>query len=154
MKMWEGIIVLGVILLMIILSPIWIPFLAYVYITEKIDEYRFTKYLATAEGAKYFCYTNKQNSQKYVENNILPFLPGSIEVVHVSSKRLINLGKNHKFPDRIVGKMKAMKKGFPCIAKISGGKLITESINHELHRAIVRKKDADDIVERINRFFV
>jgi hypothetical protein len=153
MKIWAGVIIGVVILLGIILSPIWIPILAIVYISNKIEAVRFRKYLSTGEGAKYFCYTDKYSSKAFVENNIVPFLPPDVEVLHVSSKRLVNLGKHGAFSHRIAIEMKAMKKGFPCVAKISGGRLIAESINQQLYNAIYRKKDARQIVETINRFF-
>ena len=153
MKIREGLIIFGLVLLWIVLSPIWIPFFAFVYIDQKIDDYRFRKYLAATGDKNFFCYTNKQSSQQFVENNVIPFLPADVEVLFVSSKRLIDLRKKNGFPDRIIGKMRELKKGFPCVAKISGGRLITESVNHEIYEAIQRKKDPGPIVEKISRFF-
>ena len=141
-----------VILVAIVLSPIWIPFYVYVRVRKLIVEFRFSRFVRANDGAKYFCYTLRRNSEEFVRSNILPRLPAETNIIYITDNHQ-NLGDSLKFVEQVVRRMGAMKKGFPCVAKFSDGKLLTESINHEVYQAIVRKKDADKLVEKIEPFY-
>jgi hypothetical protein len=138
---------------LVLLSPIILLLVAYAYVQEKVNNRKFEAYLTKIEGARYFCYTNRQTSQAYVETNILPYLPPDTEIIYLGdSKRIIILGNETTFAFHIVARMKMAKGGFPYIAKVSQGRLISKSINKELYKAIIRNKDADSINHRIHRF--
>lgn len=151
--MWDALLFGLIISVLIILSPIIILLVAYTYVQEKMNNKRFETYLTTIEGAKYFCYTNRQTSQKYVEANIVPYLPPNTEIIYLGdSKRTIVLGDDTKFLFHIVGKMRMTKGGYPYVGKVLNGQLVTMSVNDRLYNAIKRKKDADVINDRIRRF--
>lgn len=151
--MWDVLLVGLAVLVLVILSPLIIAFSIYLYIKEKILDRKFNTYLTTIEGAKYFCYTNRQTSQSYVETNLLPYLPPVTKIIYLGdSKKTIVLGDDTKFVFHLVAKMKMTKGGFPYIAKVSKGKLVAKSINNELYSAIRRNKEADLINDKTCRF--
>jgi hypothetical protein len=140
------------ILLVIILSPILLPLFAYQFVKERIYNYRFQKYIRINEGAKYFCYTSNKSSVEFVRANILPSLREDVNVLYFQPGLRTNLGDDEGFPYEIARKMKALGSGFPCVAKITDGEIIAESLNRELYNAIRRKADAKNALNKINRF--
>jgi hypothetical protein len=140
-------------LILILLSPIWLPLGAYSYISRKFGDRRFQTFLRTTASAKYFCYTNKANSELFVREHVLPFLPLDVQVLYASGRRHHNIRKSNAIDDRIIGKMSLLKKGFPCIAKVSNRTLITESLNRELFIALTQNKNGDEVNEKIAQFF-
>jgi len=153
MKFGDVLVLVLVVCLVIVFSPILIPLIAFGYLQDKVDQFRFKRYLKAHDGAKYFAYTSRQTSQKYVEHNILPELPKDIEIMYLGEKGRVNLGDDSKFHDRIVWAMKAVPGGFPYISKVANGNLVTESINNRLYSAITRGAASEQIVVRIKKFF-
>jgi hypothetical protein len=140
-----------IILVVVLLSPIWIPVFGLVYVSDKVGAWRFRKFLRTHEGSQYFAYTNRQRSVEYVRTNILPFLPPNTEILYLTDK-FTNLGDETKYLGSIVGEMRKTEGGFPYVSKVVGGQLVTRSINNELYRSITRKVAADNIIKRIDKF--
>lgn len=153
MKFGDILVLVFLVCLAIVLSPLLIPLLAFLYLKDKLGEFRFNRYSKANNGAKYFAYTNRQTSQKYVEQNILPELSKDIEIMYLGEKGRVNLGDDSKFHDRIVWAMKAVPGGFPYISKVANGNLVTESINNRLYSAITRGAESEQIVVRIKKFF-
>lgn len=137
----------------IILSPILVPYFLFVWIREKLAERSFKRYLEQAEGTKYFCYTNRHTSEKYVQDNIVPCLGDDVKILHISDKYWESLRDESEFPIRVVWSMKTVKGGFPYVSKVVNGELVTESINQQLYSAITRKAEADGILRRIEKFY-
>ena len=140
------------ILVAVIFSPLWLPVYLLYYVSQKIIDFRFSRYVKANNGAKYFCYTARRNSLDFVKQNIIPHLPHDTNIIYITEKYQ-NLGSSSKFLGQIVLKMALMKKGFPCVAKFSDGQLIIESINHEVYQAILRDNDAKSILKKIHSFF-
>ncbi|HMT08860.1 MAG TPA: hypothetical protein PKA82_12715 [Pyrinomonadaceae bacterium] len=140
------------ILLVIVLSPIWVPVFLYVWITGKVGDFRFSRFIRANEGSRYFCYTARQNSIDFVRENILPQLPAETHIIYITEKYQ-NMGDETKFFTQVVWQMAGLGKGFPCIAKFSNGEMIIESVNHEVYQAIVRKRDAEQVLKKIDKFF-
>lgn len=153
MKLGDILVFVLVGFILLILLPILLPLIVLSYFQERIDRLRFAGYLKANEGAKFFAYTNKQSSQKYVETEILPFLPKDVQVLFLSGKGRINLGDEHKFTLRIIWSMKAAKGGFPYVSKVANGELVTESANNRLHSAIRRGVGSEKILKQIEKFF-
>ena len=141
------------VLVVILLSPILISVNAFLYIKNGLSRRRYRKYLKHNEGAKFFCYTSRKTSENYVEENILPFIPADVLVLHLQDKTWFDLGDPDGIPVQVVGQMKNVRGGFPYVSKVVGGELVTESINNRLYSAITRKASAENIVQRINRFY-
>lgn len=153
MKLGDILVLVLVGIILIILSPIFLPLIAFSYLQERIDRIRFTNYLKLNEGAKFFAYTNKQSSQEYVEKRILPLLSKDVKILFLNAKGRVNLGDEHKFTNRIVWSMKAAKGGFPYVSKVVNGELVTESTNNRLYSAIRRGVGSEKILTQIEKFF-
>jgi hypothetical protein len=146
-------IIIGVgILLAVVLSPIWVPIVTYVYLKEKITAWRFGRYVKKNDGKTFFCFTHRRTSVPFVRENILPILPPSVEVIYITEK-FDKLEANSKFAGEIIFTMAEKKQGFPCLAKFVNGKVLIESINHELYQTIVRSRDPDKLIQRVVKFY-
>jgi len=151
-ELGEIIIITAAILLIIVLSPIWVPILIIVLASDVLDNFRFKRFISANDGAKYFCYTLRKNSLDFVRDLIIPRLPPETTIIYITDK-YDNVGDDTKFRNQIVWRMAGMKKGFPCMAKFSDGQMITESINHEVYRAIVRKRGEENVFRKVDKFF-
>jgi hypothetical protein len=141
-------------LLFILFSPIILLVAAYVYIKSLIGRLRFRRYLATNEGATFFAYTNKASSKAYVEQRILPFLSHDTKIFYLAGKKgRVNMGDDFGLLAYVVSVMRETPGGFPYVSKIENGELVTESINNRLYSAIRRGVEADQMNERIARFY-
>jgi hypothetical protein len=139
--------------LLILLLPIILPILLYLYIRTKIENREFEKYIRSNEGAKFFIYTSRRTSEKYVRENILPFLPSDTRIIYLGdSKKLINLGDDQPFLDQFIYHVRGTPGSYPYVAKVSRAKLISISINRQLYSAITRNADAEAIKHKIDRF--
>lgn len=154
MRIGDILFIIFIVVIMIVLLPIILPLAIFVYLKGKVDDIRFKRFLVGNEGANYFAYTDKQTSRKYVEDEILPFLPKDTRVLQLAGKKgRYNMGEDFGMHGHVVGSMKLAKGGFPYVSKIVDGELITESINNRLYSAIRRNIGAELIVEKILRFF-
>ncbi len=151
-ELGDIIIITVAILLIIVLSPIWVPILIFVLASDAHDNFRFKRFIRANDGAKYFCYTLRKNSLDFVRDLIIPRLPPETIIIYITDK-YDNVGDDSKFRNQIVWGMAGMKKGFPCMAKFSDGQMITESINHEVYQSIVRKQGADKVLRKVDKFF-
>jgi len=141
-------------LLFILLSPITLLFVAYVYVRSLIDEWRFRRYLKANEGAKFFAYTYKASSKKYVEENILPSLSGDTIVFPLAGKKgRINMGDDFGLIAYFVSEMRKTEGGFPYVSRIVEGNLVTESINQRIYSAIRRGAGPEGALHQIEKFY-
>jgi len=141
-------------LIIIALLPVLLPVAACLYVKAKFDNVRFKRYLNDHEGQTFFAYTDKQSSQKYVETEILPFLPPETRIFHLAGKKgRYNMRDDFGLLTHAVGTMRKTKGGFPYISKIVEGELSTESINNRLYSAIRRGVGAGEIIKRVIKFY-
>lgn len=84
MRIGDILLIIVIVLIVIILLPIILPLAIFVYIKGKVDDIRFKRFLVVNEGTTYFAYTDKQTSRKYVEDEILPFLPKDTRVLQLA----------------------------------------------------------------------
>ncbi len=151
---FDALVAVGAIVLLTVFSPIIGALITYAYVKGKFDDARYRRYLKQNEGAKYFCYTNKTSGAEFARQNILPYMDDDVQVIYMSRKGRINLGDDssiHTLIGRDAGG--SMRGGYPCVAKIVDGKLVSTSLNTEFYRAIARKADPDIILRRIKKFF-
>ncbi len=146
--------VVGVWLLLIILSPILIPVLIFVYLRSKYESARLRRFLARNEGAKFFCYTSKSTGVKFAREEILPHLESDVQVIYMSAKGRMNLG-DESIINTLIGMEAggAKRGGYPCVVKVVEGKLISESLNTEFYRTIHRNANSEPLLRRINDFY-
>jgi hypothetical protein len=146
-------IIIGVgILLAVVLSPIWVPIVTYVYLKEKITAWRFGRYVRNNDGKNFFCFTHRRTSVPFVRENIIPILPPDAEVIYITDK-FDKLDANSNFAGEIIHKMAEKKQGFPCLAKFENGEFLIESINHDLYQTIVRRRDPEKLLQRVVTFY-
>lgn len=150
----EIFVVIGFCLFLIIISPILIPLLANAYLKSKFEDARLRRFLKRNEGAKYFCYTNKTTGLAFARESILPHLGDDVQIIYMSEKRPMNLGDDSLIRTRIGMEAGGAKRGgYPCVAKVFDGKLVSESLNTEFYRTILRKASAEPLLLRINDFY-
>ena len=153
MKLFDLLILILFGVLLIVLSPIILPVVAYAYIRSLIDDWRFRRYVKNNEGATFFAYTNKASSELYVKEKILPHLPRDTKVFHLAGKGRINMGDDFGLLAYVVSTMRETEGGFPYMSRIVNGEVVTESINNRLYSSIRRGVGAEQINERISRFY-
>lgn len=141
-------------LLFVLFAPIILLYVIYRYVRSLTDEWRFKRYLRANDGATFFAYTNKASSERYVEENILPYLPSDTTVIHLAGKKgRVHMGGDLGLLAYVVSSMREADGGFPYASKIVNGILVTKSMNDRLYSAIRREIDAEQINERILRFY-
>jgi hypothetical protein len=141
------------IVLLILLSPIIVPYFLYLYIRSKFDDRACGRYIRANEGARFFIYTSRKTSERYVRENILPFLPPDTRVVYLlDSRKPFSLGEELPYLEHFIYRVRRTPGGYPYVAKISKGKLLAISINRQLYSAITRKADADAVNKAISKF--
>jgi hypothetical protein len=149
-----GLFVLLLLVLAILLSPIIVPYLFYLYIRSKIENREFEKYIRSSEGAKFFIYTARRTSESWVKENVLPLLPPDTRIIYLgdSRRKPINLGDDQPFLEQFIYRVRGTPGSYPYVAKISKGKLVSISVNRQLYSAITRKADADGVNKTIAKF--
>lgn len=149
MKFVSGIL-LGIIF-MLILLPFYLIAQPFIWLSKKIRERQFNKYLKQLEGKNFFCYNNKPKSFEFIEQNIIPNLSASIEVIFLDGKTPES-GYERKFVSQTLYKFKNYQ-GFPHLLKVRNGNAIDESLNNELFNTINQNKPIDDLMLKITDFF-
>lgn len=150
----EIVVVIGFCLFLIIISPILIPLLAFAYLKSKFEAARLCRFLKRNEGAKYFCYTSKATGLDFARESILPKLGDDVQIIYLSQKGRMNLGDDSLIHTLIGMEAGGAKRGgYPCVAKVVDGELLSESLNTEFYRTIVRKGSAEPLLLQINEFY-
>lgn len=147
-----GILILvGIVLLL--LSPILIPYLLIVIAWERIQRLRFSRYLRRSEGKMFFCYTARKLSVEFVQERILPRLPADVRVIYITERGENMSDDEVPFQVRIAQEMKTVGGGYPYVAKVVGGVLVAESVNEKLYRSVKRGVEPESTINQIEKFF-
>jgi len=118
---------------------------------RKKFEKKYTEFLTQNHGKDFFCYNNRKNSKKYIENEIIPNLTNGIEIVYLNGKK-VESEYNVEFISEALYKLKNYSR-FPHLMKIRNGKLIDKSINNPFYNVLNLNKDKTELLTKINRFF-
>lgn len=135
----------------ILLLPLIVIYFPFLFFQRKRFKKRYSNYLLTIEGKKFFCYNNRKNNHHYIEKNILPNLTNDIEPVFLEGKRIRNEDNGEYLSHMLLNVSK--RKGFPYIIKISNGKALDISINNEFHNFKSQNKNPEDLIVLINASF-
>ncbi|MEQ8926435.1 MAG: hypothetical protein RLO81_11515 [Fulvivirga sp.] len=138
-------------LFMLISLPFMLIAQPFIWIANRTRERQFKKYLEQLEGKNFFCYNNKSKSLDFIENNILPNLPESVEVIFLNG-RTPESEYERKFISHALYGFKNYH-GFPHLLKIRNGSTIDESMNNKLFNTIHQNKPIDEVFEHMNNFF-
>lgn len=143
-------IILGGIFMLISL-PFMLIIQPFIWIGNRIRERQFKEYLKQLEGKNFFCYNNKSKSLDFIEGNILPNLPESVEVIFLNG-RTPESAYEQKFISHALYGLKNYH-GFPHLLKIRNGSAIDESLNNELFNTIQQNKPTNELFELMADFF-
>ena len=139
---------------LVLLSPVLIPLLVYAFAKEKYEGSKLRRFLRRNNGAKFFCYTSKRTGINFIREKILPQLDPDIQIIYMSEKGRVNLGDDSLINTLIGMEAGGAKRGgYPCVAKVVEGKLVSVSLNTEIYRIIARNGAPDKIIDRINTFY-
>lgn len=150
--------ILLIILLIIIGIPLFIlaiPFIIVIipigHFQRKKFEKKYAEFLIKNNGKNFFCYNNRKNSKKYVEDEILPNLTNEIQIVYLNGKK-IESEYNPEFISEALYKLKNYNR-FPHLMKIRNGKLIDKSINNPFYNILNQNKPKKELLGQIDTFF-
>ncbi|MEP1069418.1 MAG: hypothetical protein ABJG99_11770 [Crocinitomicaceae bacterium] len=123
----------------------------FIWIGNRIRKRQFNKYLTQLEGKNFFCYNNKSKSLEFIETNILPNLPESVEVIFLDG-RTPKSEYERRFISHALYGFKNYH-GFPQLLKIRNGATFDESLNNELFNIMEQNKPVNELFERMANFF-
>jgi hypothetical protein len=118
---------------------------------RKKFEKKYAEFLIENNGKNFFCYNNRKNSKKYIEEDIVPNLNDGIEVIFLNGKK-IESKYNSEFISEVLYGLKHYNK-FPHLMKIRNGKLIDISINNPFYGVLNMNKSKSELLKKINEFF-
>ena len=131
--------------------PIIIISMPFLYFQRKRFEKKHSEFLTENNGKNFFCYNNRKNSKKYIEDEIIPNLTDGIEIVYLNGKK-VESEYNAEFISEALYKLKNYSR-FPHLMKIRNGKLIDKSINNPFYNVLNLNKPKNELLTKINRFF-
>lgn len=102
-------------------------------------------------GKNFFCYNNRKNSKKYIENEIISNLKNGIEIVYLNGKK-VESEFNAVFISEALYELKNYNQ-FPHLMKIRNGKLIDKSVNNPSYNVLNLRKPKEELLTKINQFF-
>ncbi len=135
----------------IVAIPLMIVFIPIGHFNRKKFEKKYSKFLTENHGKNFFCYNNRKNSRKYIEDNIIPNLTDEIEIVYLNGKK-VESDYNAEFMSEALNKLKNYSR-FPHLMKIRNGKLIDKSINNPFYNILNLNKPRNEFLKQINLFF-
>ncbi|MEO6175577.1 MAG: hypothetical protein ABIP27_10545 [Flavobacterium circumlabens] len=148
-------VILFLIIVVIPLSILFLPlifiYLIFDFFQRKRFKKRYSNYLISIEGKKFFCYTNRKNNHHYIQKNIIPNLTNDIKPVFLEGKRIKD-EENREFILHMLLNV-SDRKGFPHLIKINDGKALDRSMNHEFHHFKSQNKNPEDLLILINSSF-
>lgn len=144
------VLVIGIPLFILIL-PIIVISMPLLYFQRKRFEKKYSEFLTDNNGKNFFCYNNRKNSKKYIEDEIIPNLTDVIEIVYLNGKK-VESEYNAEFISGALYRLKSYSR-FPHLMKIRNGKLIDKSINNPFYNVLNLKKDKTELLTKINLFF-
>ena len=125
-----------------------------IHIKVIFDEKRFKKkykaFLERMNGAGLLFYNNRINSIDFVEKVIAPALKSEVKLIPVTRSKIIGEDSD------CFGKMledAETRNGFPYLAKVIEGNVLTESINNQFYNVMNGKKPIEPLLDRINAFY-
>ena len=137
--------------LSILFFPVILVYFIFEFFQKKRFKKRYSNYLSSIEGKKFFCYTNRKNNHHYIEKNIIPNLTNDIKPIFLEGKRIKNEDNREYISNMLLSV--SDRKGFPYLIKISDGKAIDRSMNYEFHNFKSQNKNPEDLVILINSGF-
>jgi hypothetical protein len=152
MKLFEILLLVVLALIFILLLPVLIPLFVVGIIVNWIKDVKFKLFLSRNEGAAYFFYTDRESSEKYVKEEILPSIPEHVRIVYCGDNVLVIFGEERAFDTAVLASV-AKKGGFPMLVKVRSGKVVFESINRNVYRSVVRRAAPTLALRQVRAFY-
>ena len=136
--------VLGTIIIFPFLLPLILALMFISRIQTRQFRRRYATFLVQNEGAEFFCYTNRANSQLFVKEHILPALDPQVHIIHLQGNKPIS-----SFDEVYISHMlhSIEQVGFPSVMKIVNGRVFDRSLHHELYTIVNQKQSPTLFVE-------
>ncbi len=122
----------------ILLVFIFVSIFGVGYDKKFLAEYK--NFLNQNEGQKFFCYTNRKNSVKAIEENVLPLLDDSINIVKLVGKK-----PHTDLDERSIGYAlyNLQNIGFPNVMQIINGEMHDVSLHKKMYAAVNENKESE-----------
>nr|WP_276903429.1 hypothetical protein [Pedobacter kyonggii] len=137
--------------LLLIFSPLIIISQISEYIENKKNEKRYLEYLLEMDGHKLFCYNNRKDCQKFIEEQIIPILPGDVKLIFLDGK-YPKSDYSEKFASTVLYKIENQV-GFPYLLKVQNGIVLEKSVNNELYNSLNQGHGIQVLYNVINKFY-
>jgi len=125
----------------ILLSPIFLVYLAYREVFPSKESLKFEaeylEWLRQHEGEVFFCYTNRKKPIGLIEKYVLPELDAAINVVMLEGK-VPQTTLNQRFVSHSLNNVKNV--GFPNVMQVIDGKMCDYSLHKPIYNAINQSK--------------
>ncbi|MGQ7853053.1 hypothetical protein ACUN24_02265 [Pedobacter sp. WC2501] len=138
-------------MLFLILSPLIILSLVSDHKANKKNEKLYLDYLLEIDGHKLFCYNNRKDCRKFIEKEIIPYLPADVKLIFLDGRFPVS-EYSHQFASTVLYKIQNQV-GFPYLLKVQGGTLIEKSINNEVYNSLNQVHDIQVLYTAINKFY-
>jgi len=112
---------------------------------QKRFDIEYSEFLSNNEGIELFCYTNREKFLYIIENDILPYLDESINIIKLVGKEPVT-SLDVKFISQALYKIENI--GFPNVMKVVNGELLDISLHCEIYNAINNGK-SDELIELV-----
>lgn len=109
---------------------------AYMPSNDKAYALAYQEFLAQHEGDYFFCYTDRQHSEKVIETYLLPALDHKAHIIKLHGRV-----PETTLDDRMISYAlyRLDNIGFPNVMTVRDGKMIDHSIHHPIYAAINQK---------------
>ncbi len=121
------------------------------YFQRKRKEKKFAEFLVEHNGKNFFCYNNREDAKKYIEDKVIPNLSDKIEIIYLNGRKV-----ESEYDENAISKALYNLKyyeGFPHLMKIRNNKLIEKSINNSFYNMMNLNKSKNNFLLEINNFF-
>ena len=146
-----SLVIVFVIPLIIIFSPFIIIIGIYNSLNDKVFEKAYKEYLNSINGTFFFCYNNRKNSQKFIEEKLLPVLSKDVKLIFLNGKK-VESNFEQKYMSKALYSIKD-RKGFPYLLKVSNGTIIDKSINKEFYNIKNQNRELENLINILNEFY-
>ncbi len=121
------------------------------YFQRKSKENKFAKFLVEHNGKNFFCYNNREDVKKYIEDKIIPKLNDEIEIIYLNGKK-VESEYDEYFIAKALYSLKHYNR-FPHLIKIRDNKLIDKSINNYFYNTMNLNTSENNFLLEVNSFF-
>ena len=138
-------------MLLLFFSPLIILSMVSGHKANKRNEKLYLDYLLEIDGHKLFCYNNRKDCRKFIEQQIIPYLPADVKLIFLDGRFPVS-EYSHQFASTVLYKIQNQV-GFPYLLKVQGGTLIEKSINNEVYNSLNQVHDIQVLYTAINKFY-